>query len=126
MILSYLLGGYCYDPITGQAPIVTGEDTEARASARRLEHRAEAVAEDLATIALVDKVILRMLIKKGICTEKEFADLFAEIDLEDGKADGKLSTAPPRDCPNCGKRMPQNRTVCIYCGHQIPGPSILG
>lgn len=115
-----------YDPITGQAPVVTSEDPEARATARRLEHRAEAVAEDLATIALVGKAILRMLIKKGICTEAEFAELFAEVDTEDGKADGKLSAGPPKDCPKCGKRMPQNRTVCIYCGHQTPGPSILG
>ena len=125
-MLGYLLGAAIYQSLVSQRGAATVTDFEARTTARRLEHQANAVAEDLATMALVNKVLLRMLIEKDVCTEQEFVDLFTRIDMEDGKADGKLSTTPPKDCPKCGKRMPQNRTTCIYCGHQIHGPSVLG
>jgi rubrerythrin len=41
-----------------------------------------------------------------------------EIDLRDGKADGKESQ--PTVCPDCGHTISKRRSNCFYCGARIP------
>lgn len=43
----------------------------------------------LGELALATKTVQRMMVEKGICTAEEFADRLRQIDLEDGRADGK-------------------------------------
>jgi len=40
-------------------------------------------------LALATKTVQRMLIDKGVCTQGEFSALLNQIDLEDGRRDGK-------------------------------------
>lgn len=41
-------------------------------------------------LALATRTVQRMLVDKGICTHEEFASKLREVDLEDGRADGRL------------------------------------
>ena len=50
--------------------------------AARLEHV-------LGELALATRTLRRMLVQKGVCTPREFAALLEEVDLEDGRRDGK-------------------------------------
>ena len=43
----------------------------------------------LGELALAVKTMQRMMVEKGVCTAEEFADRLKQIDLEDGRADGK-------------------------------------
>ncbi len=47
-----------------------------------------------------------------------------EIDMRDGKYDGKAARdGGPQSCPNCARPISNRRPVCIYCGKQIlPDP----
>lgn len=40
-------------------------------------------------LALATKTLQRLLIEKGVCNLSEFSALMHQIDLEDGRADGK-------------------------------------
>ena len=44
-----------------------------------------------------------------------------EIDLRDGKADGKM-TRSDTDCFQCGRRLGKRRRNCLYCGANLIKP----
>lgn len=64
---------------TAQAPALKGEGT---VDVQRLE---TAIGE----LALAVKTVQRMAIEKGLCSAEEFHQKLRQIDLEDGRADGK-------------------------------------
>ena len=43
----------------------------------------------LGEVALAVKTLQRVMIDKGHCTPQEFADKLQQVDLEDGRSDGK-------------------------------------
>jgi hypothetical protein len=116
-VLGYLLGTRLYNASRGSTP-VTDYLTESDIRADRVALREEihSLREELATMALVNKVVVRTLVSKSLCSAQEFEDLFHAIDMEDGIADGKYTEPKLRDCPHCGKRMQRGKSVCIYCG----------
>jgi hypothetical protein len=49
--------------------------------------------EALGELALAVKTVQRMLVDKGVCSAEEFHSKLQQIDLEDGKADGRAPVA---------------------------------
>jgi len=47
------------------------------------------LSDAIGELALATKTLQRMLIEKGVCDVGEFSALLHQIDLEDGRADGK-------------------------------------
>jgi hypothetical protein len=43
----------------------------------------------------------------------------AEIDMRDGKLDGRNRTGP-QTCPNCKRTMQVGSQRCVYCGAFVP------
>lgn len=76
----------------------------------------------LATIAMIEI----MQSRHGV-TPEEFEAKVREIDLRDGKLDGRLQqqVRPPRNCPACGRPNGGLRTACLYCGAMLPGDPML-
>ncbi len=50
----------------------------------------EKLERALGELALATRTVQRMLLDKGICTHEEFAAKLREVDLEDGRSDGRL------------------------------------
>ena len=44
-------------------------------------------------MALAVKTVQRMMVEKGLCTSDEFRTRLQQLDLEDGKADGRSPTS---------------------------------
>ena len=89
---------------------------------KELQTRVRQLEEDLASLALFNQTLLRMVIEKEVCEAQEFINLLKMIDLEDGVADGKIT--PQReldnpDCPECARRLPKGKNRCMYCGHTV-------
>jgi hypothetical protein len=119
-MLGYLLGTRLYGAMRGGGPVVhTYAGAEAEAEQVALRDEIEGLRNELETMALVNKVLVRTLVSKNVCTAEEFEDLFHQIDMEDGVADGKSAEPRVRMCPKCGKRLPLRRSVCIYCGEDV-------
>jgi hypothetical protein len=51
-------------------------------------------------------------------SEEELIKRIAQIDIRDGKLDGKVATQPKEisECPDCGRPVGRKRTCCLYCG----------
>ena len=55
--------------------------------------------------------------KMGV-TDEELANRINDIDLSDGKLDGKVRKTPV-SCPNCKRTISRRFATCMYCGQPI-------
>lgn len=51
-------------------------------------------------------------------TEEELFVKMTEIDLRDGKLDGRLGQQV-LVCSNCGRKVSSKRSTCFYCGYAL-------
>ena len=86
---------------------------------------AELVQNQRKMFALEDKIdrltlicmgMWSLLKEKGGCTEQELADVVREIDLSDGRLDGKVKRRKLLECSRCKRVMAPRHIRCIYCG----------
>ena len=52
--------------------------------------------------------------------DEDLAELVKQIDLQDGKLDGRNSSnAAIRKCANCGRILLRGQSKCAYCGKEF-------
>ncbi len=51
-------------------------------------------------------------------TDTELLDRINEIDLSDGKLDGKVRKIA-HACPSCGRTIAKRMSKCMYCGQEV-------
>ncbi|MCX7818989.1 MAG: hypothetical protein N2652_07280 [Kiritimatiellae bacterium] len=49
-------------------------------------------------------------------TDEDLFRRVMEIDLHDGRANGRVGAAPVRECPHGHRPMTRGRPICMYCG----------
>ena len=67
-------------------------------------------------LALTTMAMWALMSEKLGITEQELEDKITEIDLSDGKLDGKVRVEAST-CPACGRRLSKRHHRCMYCGH---------
>ena len=70
------------DAAQARAQLAAIRQSPERLDLANLEHA-------LGELALALKTTRRIMIEKGLCTEQEFAQRLIQVDLEDGRADGR-------------------------------------
>lgn len=118
-----------YGWINGFARIereTTRNAVEAEAAARRAEGALERLEDQIQRQALIIRSLLEACTRKDVFSEQEFRELVNEIDLSDGKADGKYKPQPgPRRCPKCGKINGRSAVSCMYCSEDLPDRALV-
>lgn len=66
-------------------------------------------------LALACQAMWESLREQAGLTEAQLLAKMEEIDLRDGKKDGRMG-ARPVSCPSCGRRASSRSKKCIYCG----------
>ncbi len=82
---------------------------------RRLEQRQE-------RLALASAALARLLEMKGLITDEEMETMVLQLDLLDGREDGKIGETPAAAAPRCKKcnhYVNPTRGACVYCGHAL-------
>jgi len=69
------------------------------------------------------QALWELLREKTGMTDEMILDKMQEIDLRDGREDGKISTTVSQ-CPNCGRGSNTSRKTCLYCGALLPGGDV--
>lgn len=57
-------------------------------------------------------------------TDAAVFEKMREVDLRDGKLDGKMG-AQPIPCAHCGRTTNDHRKACLFCGKPLTGGDIL-
>ena len=68
--------------------------------------------------ALVNQALWELLRSRFDLEEADLLAKVKEIDLRDGKLDGRMS-AQTQTCPTCDRVLSAKYTRCIYCGTDI-------
>ncbi len=86
--------------------------------AERVGDRLEDVQERLDKMALLNLALWTLLKEKLGVTDAELEARVQELDLQDGKLDGRVG-GKPVDCPDCHRPLHQRHRRCLYCGFQL-------
>lgn len=93
-----------------------GESGSRAASDVRTQN--EFIQCDVEKLFMLTEALWTILKEKHGCTDAELVQRVQEIDLRDGKLDGKVAKVNP-DCPKCGRKLMGKRPVCLYCGAEV-------
>lgn len=95
--------------------------SEARRAARTADESRSRVAE-LTTrcdrLALTCQALWELLRERLDLTEAELLERVQQIDLRDGKVDGRMATSVSQ-CPACDRPVNSRRPQCLYCGEPM-------
>ena len=86
----------------------TSNALDAKRSVRSLEDR-------LDRLTLVNMAMWSLLKDKLGLTEEDLISRMVEIDISDGRPDGKV-TVGVRKCGKCGRVLSPRHRKCLYCG----------
>lgn len=74
---------------------------------------------NLAKALMINQALWELLSEKTGLTEDDLNNKLYEIDMRDGKLDGKNQRSEPTKCPNCARPVSPKHAACIYCGQVL-------
>ncbi len=99
--------------------VVAAQDAaQAKGEARRASTRSEDVERQLDRTLLACEAMWTILRDKLGVTDLELVERINEIDLSDGKLDGKVRKTAV-SCPNCSRTISGRFPQCMYCGQPL-------
>jgi hypothetical protein len=96
-----------------------GAANAARVAARDAKAETENLRGDVERLLLITEALWRIARERWDCTDEELVKRMQEIDLEDGKLDGRKGSSPARDCPHCQRKLIKHQPRCFYCGKPV-------
>jgi len=70
-------------------------------------------------LLMITEALWTILKEKNGLEDKELLRQIVQIDLRDGKLDGRVATTPPEPCPKCQRIVAKNSVKCMYCGEPL-------
>ena len=92
----------------------------AQASAREAKTETELLRHDIDRLLLITEALWNFLKKEHGYTDEALANAVKEIDLRDGRLDGRAEPVKPAPCPRCGRINSAKFARCLYCGESLP------
>jgi len=87
----------------------------AASAASAAQRQGEILKADVDKLFMITQALWELLKTQHGYTDEWLVNKVTEIDLSDGKLDGKVAKKERPDCPSCGKKMGRH-PVCIWCG----------
>ena len=104
------------DPSAAQAA------REGQRRADKAERNTEALQLDVERLLMITEALWMILKEQHGYTDEHLQERVMEIDLRDGRLDGKVAPSDPTKCPACDRPLGRKRMSCIYCGEAVmPG-----
>ena len=90
--------------------------TDARHKATDASARIRQLEADVDRLLLINRAIWEIVRAKEGLEDSHLVEKVKEIDLRDGRLDGKLNTHQTQRCQQCGRTLSRKHPRCIYCG----------
>jgi ribosomal protein L32 len=69
-------------------------------------------------LMIITEAMWLLLKETTKCSDEDLKEKIRQVDMKDGKLDGKVAAELPNKCPKCGQTLQKNMLSCIYCGAQ--------
>ena len=97
---------------------------DSRKNGETLHKEVQRLDSKIDGLALICQALLEILQEKAELSEKEIVEKIKEIDLRDGREDGKL-TGKMSSCSKCKRPAHSRQRTCMYCGTAIIAGNIV-
>ena len=77
------------------------------------------LTSQLDTLVLANQAMWEILVDRLDVTEEQLIKKMHEVDLRDGKLDGKIRKTELTQCEDCGHKVSANRAECYWCGSRL-------
>jgi hypothetical protein len=84
------------------------------------EARLKSLEKRVEALALACQSLWEVASERTKITQEELSLKMEEVDLRDGKSDGRL-TPVAKVCPTCQRKSHGARSSCLYCGAMLAG-----
>ncbi len=88
-------------------------------TARKAERQADQVEARCERLAMLCEAMWTLMSEKLSVTDEELIDRINEIDLRDGKLDGRVARDGPMVCHKCERPIAERFPKCMYCGAPV-------
>ena len=78
--------------------------------------RNEAITLDIEKLFMIPDALWTLLKEEHGYSDEDLVRRVQEIDLQDGRLDGKVAKQGKPSCPQCGRKLMGKRPKCLYCG----------
>ena len=92
--------------------------TRASSDARQAQTEVQELEARLDRVMLASEAMWTLLREKMGVTDEELLNRINDIDLSDGKLDGKVRKTAV-SCPKCSRTISRRFPQCMYCGQPI-------
>ncbi len=89
---------------------------QASYTARDARSQVDRMQADVERLLMITEALWIMLRDEHGYTDEQLLRKVQEIDMRDGRLDGKVAKQAPSQCSQCGKVMGARRAACLYCG----------
>ncbi len=113
-----LFGGFGYGAHRVISQAAQADAAQARTDARDASRSAGEQAARLDRATLACEAMWTILRDKFGLTDDDLLKRINELDLSDGKLDGKVRKTPV-SCPKCHRTMSARLPRCMYCGQAV-------
>jgi hypothetical protein len=96
-----------------------GEGVAAAKAARQAQSKVAEIEAKCDRALLVCEALWTIMRDKLGVPEDELVARVNEIDLSDGRLDGKVRKENAVSCPSCGRTIARRFPKCIYCGQPV-------
>ncbi len=110
-----------YPSVVGTSGRASSAAQQAQSDAREARNEVEYIKHDIERLLMITEALWMILKRQHGYQDNELTKLIAEIDLRDGRLDGRVAKDEPRHCPYCDRPMSPRRSLCIFCGKVVEG-----
>ncbi|MDP6635982.1 MAG: hypothetical protein QGG42_13875 [Phycisphaerae bacterium] len=96
---------------------------DAEVCAARGGIQSDVTRPDVEKLFMITEALWNILKEKHGYADEDLARMVQDIDLRDGKLDGKVTRQANPPCAQCGRTLMGGHPVCLYCGAvSVRGP----
>lgn len=70
-------------------------------------------------LLIITEALWSILKEKHTLDDQELLRRMVQIDLRDGRLDGRVAATPPEPCPKCHRVVAKGAVRCMYCGEPL-------
>ena len=104
---------------SAQSRAATIAGHQAESAANNAIHEVENLKQDVEKLLMITEALWGIIQEQLEYDDEELIRRIEEIDLRDGKLDGRVKGGPPPECPQCGRVLIGKRPQCLYCGTEV-------
>ena len=107
-------------PMTPQ-PTGSGVDTGPRSDARAAASAVALMQHHVERLLMITEALWVILKEQHGYTDEDLIERVRQIDLRDGKLDGKVASTGIKTCDSCKRPVSGRHAACLYCGCALGG-----